>query len=211
MLDSKIIKIVNRPLNLMAGILKKFRVNKDALTLTGFALGVLAMILIIFKAYIPALVLIAMNRIFDGLDGALARITKISDAGGFLDITLDFIFYSGIVFAFALAEPEANSIFACLLIFSFVGTGSSFLAFSVMAEKNKIKSIKYPNKSLYYLGGLTEGTETIFIFILFCIFPDFFPWLAIIFSVLCWLTIVSRVYVGYTILTRSASPGQNYE
>jgi len=81
-----------------------------------------------------------------------------------------------------------------------MGTGSSFLAFSVMAEKNGIKSLKYPNKSLYYLGGLMEGTETIIFFILFCLFPDYFPWLAILFSILCWITTCSRIYTGYKTL-----------
>tara|TARA_R100001039_G_scaffold38938_2_gene42625 strand:- start:11057 stop:11308 length:252 start_codon:yes stop_codon:yes gene_type:complete len=55
-----------------------------------------------------------------------------SDAGGFLDITLDFIFYQAVVFAFGLADP-ANLSWALLLMLSFVGTGISFLAFAVMA------------------------------------------------------------------------------
>ena len=200
MLDTIAVKIIKKPLHLVAGILKKTGINKDVITLTGFVIGLFAIVLIAFHFYTIALVFIAINRIFDGIDGALARLTKPTDSGGFLDITLDFIFYAGIVFAFALADPESNAIPACLLLFSFIGTGSSFLAFSVMAEKNGIKSMEYPHKSLYYLGGLMEGTETIIFFILFCLFPSSFPWLAILFSILCWLTICSRVYTGYKIL-----------
>ncbi|MFA0698669.1 CDP-alcohol phosphatidyltransferase family protein, partial [Vibrio sp. 10N.222.49.C9] len=76
--------------------------------------------------------------ICDGLDGALARRQGITDAGGFLDISLDFLFYSMVPFAFVLANPEANAIAGAFLIFSFIGTGSSFLAFAVMAGKRGI-------------------------------------------------------------------------
>ncbi|MCK5098070.1 MAG: CDP-alcohol phosphatidyltransferase family protein, partial [Desulfobacteraceae bacterium] len=148
MLDTIAVKILNKPLHLVAGLLKETGINKDVITLTGFVIGLFAIILIAFHFYTIALAFIAINRIFDGIDGALARLTKPTDSGGFLDITLDFIFYAGIVFAFALADPESNAIPACLLLFSFIGTGSSFLAFSVMAEKNGIKSMEYPNKSL---------------------------------------------------------------
>ena len=200
MLDSIAVKIINKPLGLIAGILKKKGIAKDMVTLWGFGAGIIAILFLYFHLYIVALFFIALNRLFDGVDGALARITSPTDSGGFLDITLDFIFYSGIVFGFALADSTNNAIPACFLLLSFMGTGSSFLAFSVMAEKNGIKSLKYPNKSLYYLGGMMEGTETIIFFILFCLFPDYFPWLAILFSVLCWITTCSRIYTGYKTL-----------
>ncbi|MCK5312563.1 MAG: CDP-alcohol phosphatidyltransferase family protein [Desulfobacteraceae bacterium] len=135
MLDTIAIKILNKPLDLIAGILKKTGINKDVITLAGFVIGLFAMVMIALNYYTIALFFITINRIFDGIDGALARLTKPTDSGGFLDITLDFIFYSGIVFAFALADPRSNAIYACLLLFSFMGTGASFLAFSVMAEK----------------------------------------------------------------------------
>jgi hypothetical protein len=38
-----------------------------------------------------ALAAILLNRLLDGLDGALARRRGLSDAGGFLDISLDFL------------------------------------------------------------------------------------------------------------------------
>jgi len=197
MLDSIAIKVLNRPLHIVAGIFKKIGIRKDMVTLSGFFLGLVAIIFLSFNLYNVALVFILLNRIFDGIDGALAKITKPTDSGGFLDITLDFIFYSGVVFGFALADPGKNAIPACFLLVSFMGTGASFLAFSIMAEKNHIKSMKYPNKSLYYLQGLVEGTETIIFFILFCLFPDFFYWLAILFAILCWITTCLRIFFGY--------------
>lgn len=111
------------------------------------------------EQYTAALVFIVLNRIFDGLDGALARRQGISDAGGFLDISLDFLFYSLVPFGFVLANPEANAIAGAFLIFSFIGTGSSFLAFAVMAGKRGIDNPVYKHKSLYYMSGLTEAPK----------------------------------------------------
>ena len=91
----------------------------------------------------------------------MARRTGPSDLGGFLDIVLDFLVYAGMVFAFAFADPAANALAAAFLLFAFMGTGSSFLAFAVMAAKRGFATERRGRKSLYYLGGLTEGVETI--------------------------------------------------
>ena len=61
------------------------------------------------KWYLPALLCIVLNRIGDGLDGQVARLGKPTDGGAYLDITLDFIFYSAVVFGFALAEASSES------------------------------------------------------------------------------------------------------
>jgi hypothetical protein len=50
------------------------------------------------------------------------------------------------------------------LLVSFIGTGSSFLAFSALAEKRGLTDTALPGKSFYFLGGLTEATETITVF-----------------------------------------------
>ena len=111
--------------------------------------------------YPAALIAIVLNRLLDGLDGALARRRGLTDAGGFLDIALDFLFYALVPFGFALAAPADNAIAAAWLLFAFMGTGSSFLAFAALAGKHDIDNPGYAHKSLYYIGGLTEGTETI--------------------------------------------------
>mgnify|MGYP006234580769 CR=1 FL=1 len=145
------------------------RQTANQTTLFGFALGCLALPALSAEQYELALVFILLNRICDGLDGALARIQGITDAGGFLDISLDFLFYSLIPFGFVLANPDQNAIAGAFLIFSFIGTGSSFLAFAIMASKRGIDNPVYKHKSLYYMSGLTEGTETIGCFVLFCL------------------------------------------
>lgn len=200
MLDRYSIKIIRSPLASIAGRLATYGVNANQVTLLGFVLGCMAFPALVWQNYWLALVFILVNRIADGLDGALARIQGITDAGGFLDISLDFLFYSLIPFGFAVAVPEQNALAAAFLIFSFIGTGSSFLAFAVMANKRGIENPVYKNKSLYYMSGLTEGTETIACFILFCLLPNHFSTIAYLFGSACWFTTFTRIYSGYQTL-----------
>jgi phosphatidylglycerophosphate synthase len=177
-LDPWAIKLVRAPLKACAHILKKKNIKADQVTIAGFGIGLIAFFALWMNWYIIGLFFIILNRIMDGLDGALARLTNKTDAGGFLDICFDFIFYSGVVAGFAMADPQNNAIPAVLLLLSFVGTGTSFLAFAVMAQKHDLNSLAYPHKAMYYIGGLTEGTETIIFFTIICIFPGYFVFLA---------------------------------
>lgn len=172
-------------------------VRADHVTIAGFGLGVLAVPALAMQWYGLALVLILANRVADGLDGAVARLTATSDAGGYIDSVLDFIFYSAIPFGFLLADIEQNAVAAAFLMLTFMGTGATFLAFAAVASKRGIDNPNYPNKSLYYMGGITEGFETILAFVAFCIWPQWFPALAFSFAVLCWLTAVTRLWSGY--------------
>ena len=120
-----------------------------------------------------------------------------TDRGGFLDITLDFLFYASIPLAFAVADPARNALAAAALLAAFMGTGSSFLAFASIAAKRGMTSTAYPNKSFYFLGGLTEAGETLAFFIAMCLWPQYFAWLAWSFCGLCVLTIAMRIYWGW--------------
>ena len=197
MLDRYAIKLIKSPLQRIAQSFDIRGFSADQVTLIGFILGLLALPSITFEYYYLGLLFIVLNRVFDGIDGAVARLQGISDSGGFLDISLDFLFYSLVPFAFVLANPQANAVAGAFLIFSFIGTGTSFLAFAVMASKQGIENPVYRHKSLYYIGGLTEGTETIFCLILFCLFPNYFAAIAYLFASLCWLTTLTRIWTGY--------------
>jgi phosphatidylglycerophosphate synthase len=200
MLDAPLRRVIDRPLERLCGPLAAVGLTANALTLIGFAIGLGAIAAIALQAYVVGLGLLLVNRLFDGLDGALARRQGLSDLGGFLDVVLDFIVYSGVPFAFALADPAANGLPAAFLIFSFVGTGTSFLAFAVMAAKRGLSSELRGKKSIYYLGGLTEGTETIAAFVLACLLPGWFPAIAYVFGTLCWLTTTTRIAVAWQTL-----------
>ena len=196
MLDARLRRLIDPPLDRLGVPLAAHGVSANAVTATGFAIGLGAAAAIAAQAYLLGLALLLLNRLFDGLDGAIARQRGLSDLGGFLDIVLDFLIYSAVPLAFALADPAANALPAAFLIFSFVGTGSSFLAYAIMAAKRGISTELRGRKSLYYLGGLTEGTETILAFVLACLWPTLFPWIAWVFGTLCWLTTATRITVA---------------
>jgi phosphatidylglycerophosphate synthase len=172
-------------------------VHADHVTLAGFALGLVAAAAIAMQRYGLGLALLLTSRLCDGLDGALARLTRPTERGGFLDITFDFLFYASIPLAFALADPAANALAAAMLLAAFIGTGSSFLAFAALAAQRGVKSVAYPSKGIYYLGGFTEATETITCFALMCLWPVHFATLAYGFAALCGLTIITRLWSGW--------------
>lgn len=201
MLDTFFIKSLKTPLRLMAMGLDKVGVKANWITLLGFLVGMMVLPALYFGDTALALVFIVINRLMDGLDGAVARVQGATDLGGYLDITLDFIFYSAVIFGFALMNPIENALAASFLIFSFMGTGSSFLAFAIMAEKRKIERLEYGNKSLYFLGGLAEGAETIAFLVLICLLPAHFALLAYVFGGICWITTATRIYAGYRTLS----------
>ncbi|PRY72370.1 CDP-alcohol phosphatidyltransferase family protein [Halomonas ventosae] len=201
MLDRWTMPLTQGPLTGLARALARCQVRPDQVTVAAFLVGMLALPLLALGWTLPALVAILLNRLGDGLDGALARLTRrASDAGGFLDIGLDFVFYAAVVLGFALAAPAANALAAAFLLFAFIGTGTSFLAFAIMATRHGLERPRFQQKAFYYLHGLTEGTETVLAFVLFCLFPGHFPLLAWIFGAACLVTTATRLWGGHRTL-----------
>lgn len=192
MLDPFMRRLIDPPLDLVGRGMAGTGIGANTVTWVGFGIGVGAMVALAFQLYWLGLALVLLNRAADGLDGAVARQIGVTDLGGYLDIVLDFVFYSGVVFGFAIGQPD-QALPAAFLIFSFVGTGTAFLAYAIMAAKRNLTTDLRGHKSLFYIGGLTEGTETIALFVTICILPGWFPWLAYGYGALCWLTTGVRV------------------
>ncbi len=199
MFDSWMRQKIDPPLDRLGGIISDKGVTANQVTWSGFVVGMLVIPALAFQSYDIALGCIVFNRLCDGLDGAVARSQGMTDLGGYLDITLDFLFYSAVVFGFALASPQENALAAAFLIFSFIGTGASFLSFAIVAAKRGISTDIRGKKSIYYLGGLTEGTETIVLFLALCIWPEYFSTMAWIFGALCWLTTSFRIHAALSV------------
>lgn len=203
MLDRFITPIIKPLLMPIVKQLDKRHIHADQVTLFGFFIGLLALLLLAAQLWTAALIVILINRILDGLDGALARYQQqATAAGGFLDICVDFLFYAAIPLGFAFAAPSENALAAAILLSVFIGTGSSFLAFAIPAEKLNLPRPQFANKSFYFLNGLTEGTETIMFFVAFCLWPSYFPELAYSFALLGSITIFTRIYGGYHTLKK---------
>ena len=206
MLDRHVVPYLKGPLRRVARALGRRGVTADAVTVGGFAIGLGAVAAAAAAAPLLALGLLLANRLADGVDGELARAGGASDAGAFLDITLDFVFYALFPLGFAFADPAANALPAAVLVASFVGTGASFLAFAGQAERRGLVHPHFAHKGLYYLDGLAEGTETILCFVAFCLFPDAFGAIAWAFAALCGVTAVNRVASGYRTLRTTRAP-----
>ncbi|MBC2771914.1 CDP-alcohol phosphatidyltransferase family protein [Rhizobium sp. AQ_MP] len=203
MIDAKILPLQKAALQPAATFFARRGVRADQLSIMGFVAGLFAFGALSFGYWLAALFFVLLNRVLDGLDGAVARIQGPTDRGAYLDIAFDMVFYALIPLGFALSMPEDNALPAAVLIVSFVGTGSSFLAFSAVAAKLGRQAPKFPTKGIYYAGGLAEGFETIFVFVVMCLFPERFAVIAYSFAALCALTTLIRWRQGWIAFSES--------
>jgi phosphatidylglycerophosphate synthase len=192
MFDPFFVRLLKEPLTRGAAALAGRGLSANQITWAGFAAGLLGAAAIGGGLYWLAVPLLALNRLADGLDGAVARLSEPTDFGAYLDIVLDFIVYTAVAGAFAIANPE-NVTPAVVLVASFMGTGASFLAFAVIAAQRGLVTDERGKKSFFYIGGLTEGSETIAFFAIVLFWPHVFPFAAWVFALMCWITIAQRI------------------
>ena len=205
MLDPLLRRWIDPPLDRAGAWLGARGVSANGLTLAGLAVGLAAVPLLAGGHYKAALAAILLNRLFDGLDGAVARRTRPTAFGGYLDIFCDMVFYAAVPVGFALARPD-NAVWATLLLASFVCTCASFLGRAVLAAQlGESDEGRRGRKSFFHAAGLMEGTETILAFGLFCLLPALFPWLAATFAVLCLWTAVARLTEAWSEVTNYRS------
>lgn len=195
MFDARLRPLIDPPLNAAGRWLAVRGISANLITLAGLVPALVAAIALAHGAYGVALVAIAVNRLADGLDGAVARAQGMTDLGGYLDILADFAFYVAVPIGFGLATP-ANAVPAMLLVASFTLTGISFLAFATIAAKRGEETRAHGAKSFFYSTGLAEGTETIGVFIAMCLWPQNFAAIALGYVVLCVLTVLQRSMIA---------------
>ena len=197
MFDTRLRRLIDPPLNAMGRGLVRLGFDADIVTLVGLGCGLFACALIAFG--LPgavAVVPLALGRLLDGLDGAVARASAPTDFGGFLDIVADFTFYGAVPLAFALRDPAHNAVPAGILLLAFYINGASFLAFATLAAKRGLETAAQGEKSMYFSSGLMEGAETIGFFLAFCLWPTGFPVLSVIFALLCLVTTGGRILLA---------------
>lgn len=196
MLDGLMRRLIDPPLDRAGRALARRGWSADAVTLAGLGLGLLAAgIVALGLPPVWAILPLLAGRIADGLDGAIARATRRTDFGGYLDITCDFLFYAAFPLAFVLRDPEVGAAGAFLLA-SFYVNGATFLGFAVLAARRGMETRARGEKSLYFTAGLLEGSETILFFLFLCLFPQLFAPAAWIFGALCFVTATSRVLLA---------------
>ena len=200
MFDRHLQKLTQKPLSFFAKIILKY-ISANQITIIGFVFGLMMCLFIYLELFFLAIFFLILNRICDGLDGVMARLTVPTYLGAYLDIVLDFIFYSAFILIFGLLDTN-NIIISCLLLFSYICTGTTFLAQAIiqpkldLVQKDESIDIDIP-KSFYYSAGLIEGTETILFMILCLLFPNLYFFFGLIFAFLCLLTALSRIFIFY--------------
>lgn len=197
MLDDRARRAVAPALNAVAARLDSLGVPPLALTIIGWLIGVGACVSAGLGAWTLALILWLANRVFDGLDGPLARRRGATELGGFLDIVADFSIYAGFVVGVAIAVPTAR-LAVLVLLSAYYVSGTAFLALSALLERRGAS--ENDDRSLRFVGGLAEGTETVIVYVLFCSLPGHAELIAWIWSGAVAITAVQRVARGVTLL-----------
>ena len=193
MLDGVMRRLVSPPLERAGAALAARGVGADQVTLAGLAAALAMGAAVATGHFALALACLVLSRIADGLDGAVARHSRLSDFGGILDIVCDFAFYAAVPVGFALVDGAACAVPAVVLLASFYLNAASFLGFAAVAAKRGMQTTIRGPKSLYFTTGLAEGTETIAVFVAMLIWPRAFAPLAYGFAALCLVTCLARV------------------
>lgn len=199
MLDRPARRLLTPALDAVGGRLAAAGVRPLAVTGVGWFAGLGACVAVGFGQWTLGVVLWLVNRLLDGLDGPIARRRGATDLGGFLDIVADFSIYAGFVIAVAVAVPDAR-VAALALLTAYYVSGTAFLALSSLIERRG--EDVGDERSLRFVGGLAEGTETVIVYVLFCLFPTHAALIAWVFTAAVAITAAQRIGYGVQILRR---------
>src|SRR5215472_9602936 len=202
MLDSRMRAMLGPALDAAGRRLARAGVPPVALTGAGWAAGVGACAATALRAWPVALALWLASRLLDGLDGPTARgYGSPTEAGGFLDIVADFSIYAGVILGLAIALPAAR--LACVaLLTAYYISGTAFLALSSLAERRRQRL--GDERSLRFVGGLAEGTETIAVYLLLFLLPQHAVVIVWAFTAAVGVTAAQRVLLGVRLLREPA-------
>ena len=199
MFDSALRRRIDPAIAYIARVASKAGCSANMLTIAGAIIAIGLGAALAQGQFALALAMIAINRILDGVDGAVARINGATAFGGYLDSLADYVFYIAVPLGFALADP-AHMQPAIILLASFILTAVSFLAYAAIAAKSGISETAHGPKAFLYSFGLIEGGETIFAFAMMVIWPGYFGIIAYILAALCVVTVAQRLLMASRIL-----------
>jgi len=197
MLDPFFAKAFKSPLDAGAEALLARNIDANLLTWAGFAAGLLAAALISIGWTSIGLVVLVASRLADGLDGALARASKATDFGAYLDIVLDLIVFSALAAAFSLADP-ANKFAGLALMITLTGVGAASLALQLFAAKHGVgvdaSDSETDQRPFFYVSAFVESSEITLFFLVALVWPQAFPVIGWIFAIACGVTIAQRIF-----------------
>lgn len=205
MFDAYLRRRLERPLRQAAALMDRSGLTADRLTAVGLILGLGSAAAAAATWWWSSVSLWLVSRLADGLDGPMARLQRARDpgqsdsgAGGFFDITADFLVYGSTVVGVAFGASAAYGApwwpFLLVLLAYYVN-GTAFLAFSSIAERSG-RTLD-DGRSLSFLGGLAEGAETIVVHSLWLIFSAVAWQIALVWAAVVFVSAAQRMVAGY--------------
>lgn len=218
MFDAALRVRLQAPLARAAAAVDRPGITPDRLTVAGLVLGLASAGLAAGALWGWAVAAWLVSRLLDGLDGALARRRAAGGsapgspagssagsqgAGGFLDITADFVVYGAGVLGVAVGSVPASASlgdwlpFAAVLLAYYVN-GAALLAFSSIAERTGHRLDD--GRSLSFIGGLAEGAETIAVHTIWMLLPAHAAPVATVWAAVVGAGAAQRMVGGYRTL-----------
>lgn len=194
MLDSATRKLKEAVLNPIAKVLSD--VNPNVITLASLVPGLLCAWFAAQNLMGWALAMWIANRVLDGLDGTIARLSgSQTDFGGYLDILIDFLIYAIVPIGIVLGKQTTfNWIALVSLLAVFYINSASWMYLSSILEKRGAGAKKTAELTTVTMPtGIIEGTETVIAYSLFLLFSNQIGILFLIFGGLVVLTIIQRL------------------
>ncbi|MBK9050067.1 MAG: CDP-alcohol phosphatidyltransferase family protein [Chloroflexi bacterium] len=163
-------------------------------SLLGLGMGIAAAAALVYQAYGLGFLFWFLNRLFDGLDGTVARLkNEKSDLGGYLDILLDFIIYAIIPISLVLGQPSPAAYLSLVVLLAvFYVNAASWMYLAAILEK---RSQTHTGRltSVHMPAGIIGGTETIILYTFFIFWPGWLVGLFYLMAGLVAITIVQRL------------------
>lgn len=196
MLDRPVRRVLQPWLAALVRPLVDRGVRPNHLTVVGLVLAIIAAVLAARQQTVASAAFWLVSRLVDGLDGEAARAAPSSDhdrdLGGFYDIIADFAAYAAVPIGIAVAQADAR-LAITFLLGTYYLSGSTFLAFSSIAER---RSITTDARSFQFIGRLAEGTETIVVTTAMLLWPASAEPIAWVFAGVVGVGVVERVLVA---------------
>lgn len=167
------------------------QVSPQKLTLLACISGVLVFPSLCFHYSLLAIFLLLLSGYCDTLDGTVARLTaQTSNAGAVFDITSDRLVEFAVIAGLFALDPIHRGWMAIMMLGSILLCVTSFLVVGIVTPNTS-------SKSFHYSPGLMERAEAFIFFILMVIWQSAFNGLALLFSLLVFITAIVRLSQYY--------------
>ena len=171
--------------------------SPNQLSVVGVVCAVIMGVLLYQGMFGLGLLFWLLNRLFDGMDGIVAREQGLqTDMGGYIDIVLDYIAYALVPVTLVAGMPTTEHCLAlAVLLAVFYANSASWLYLSALLEKRNMGArARNETTSVSIPGGIVGGFLTIVYYCAFIMFPQYLETLFWSMAILTALGVVQRLW-----------------